>query len=80
MGVRIIQADGEGDSQGACLYCSTSMWAFGPIFEDRDQAEAFLQYLGHVDPRTLSDGDLETKYADFLVSLEEQEKAEQDEA
>ena len=64
MGVRILEGD------GACLYCSTSMWAFGPVFEDRDQAQAFLEFLGAVDARTLGDHELELKYGEFLATLE----------
>lgn len=74
MGVRIIQADGEGDSQGAVLYCSTTMWAFGPVFEDADEAEKFLDWLV-TDPRSLSDGEMETKYGEFLRAQEQ--KAEE---
>jgi hypothetical protein len=80
MGVRIIQGDGLGDSVYACLYCSTSMWAFGPLFEDRDEAELFLEWLG-VDPRGLTDRELEFKYSDFCNGKEkfiaEKEKAEE---
>jgi hypothetical protein len=49
MGVRILEGDGM-----AVLYCSTSMWAFGPIFEDGDQPQEFLEWLGKNDPRLWS--------------------------
>lgn len=48
MGVRIL-SDRENDR--ACLFCSTSEWAFGPTFGDafgrdaEERAEAFLRWL-----------------------------------
>lgn len=48
MSVRVLYDDAE---DSAVLYCSTSMWAFGPLFtgeDDRDgqtRAEAFLEWL-----------------------------------
>jgi hypothetical protein len=64
MGVRILQGDQASD--GAILYCSVSMWAFGPVFEDHDKAQAFLDWLGSVDPRSLTEKELEDKYSVFL--------------
>ena len=78
MGVRIMEGNREGDSQGACLYCSTTMWAFGPIFEDGDQALAFCDWL-ITDPRSLSDSQLERKYSEFLEYLEEKAKEDKTE-
>lgn len=74
MGVRIIQSDEEGDSHGAVLYCSVTDWAFGPIFEDRDEAESFLKWLDPTDARTLSDGEMENKVAEFREHVKEIEK------
>lgn len=69
MGVRIL-----GGEDGACLYDSVTMWAFGPIFEDHEQAESFLQWLpAGIDARTYSDKDLEAKHADFMQHLEDEE-------
>jgi hypothetical protein len=49
MGLRIIAGDGEGDSGTyAVLYCSTSMEALPWIFDDRDEAEAFVEKHGDV--------------------------------
>lgn len=48
MGVRILYA---ADEQTAVIYCSTTAWAFGPMFRDdherdgRERAEAFLRWL-----------------------------------
>lgn len=61
MGVRIIEGDGY-----AVLYCSTAMWAFGPVMEDRQEAKAFLGWLGK-DPRLVAERDLEYAYYSFSV-------------
>ena len=74
MGVRIIE--GREPWDGACLYCSTAMWAFGPIFENGEQAQAFLDWLGTIDPRLLRDDELTNKYSDFLTYLEERKGIE----
>lgn len=71
MGVRIIQ--GEDPWDGAVLYCSTSMWAFGPVFENKDAAMLFLDWLGLVDPRTLSDNELELKHIEWLTEKQNEE-------
>jgi len=63
MGVRILS---QGDK--ACMYCSTTEWAFGPVFESTDTDDAmdrihsFLEFLGQVDPRRLSDVGLQAQY------------------
>lgn len=58
MGVRLIEAhDGL-----TALYCSTSMTAFGPIFEDGEQAEDFLDWL-EIDARKLSPDALMDTYS-----------------
>ena len=36
-----LSMDG-GEYECAVLYCSTSDWSFGPIFENADEAESFL--------------------------------------
>lgn len=61
MGVCILESkDGK-----SCLFCSTSDWAFGPVMNSAEEAEAFLQFLPG-DPRTYKDADLESKYYDFV--------------
>lgn len=48
MGVRVLYA---AEDRNAVLYCSTTAWAFGPMFRDdaerdgRERAEAFLRWL-----------------------------------
>jgi hypothetical protein len=62
MGVRIIE---DKDTDMAVLYCSTSLWAFGPIFAGRDEAQEFLDWL-ESDPRRLSDRELDAKCGEFF--------------
>ncbi len=64
MGVRILvgNLDGTKDIDGACLYDSVTMTAFGPIFDDEEEVEAFLQAYERTcaaDLRVLSSGELE---------------------
>jgi len=46
VGVRILVGtlDGGNGREAAVLYCSTSEHCFGPIFEDHDEADAFLEW------------------------------------
>ena len=74
MGVRILKGEDY-----ACWYCSTSMWAFGPVFEDEFQADDFLQWI-EGDPRSYSDALLESKYVEFLEEKEAIEKQEKEDA
>ena len=60
MGVRILSGEYH-----SCLYCSTTDWAFGPLFDDDAEAEDFIEWLGNVDPRLLTDKELEQKVCDF---------------
>ena len=68
MAIRIIEG-----TDYAVLYCSTSMWAFGPVFEDADQAREFLAFVPG-DPRLLSDTTLEGYYSQFLAREKEEEE------
>lgn len=64
MSVRVLESR---DGKMAALYCSTTDWAFGPVFQSDEAAEdarAFLKFLG-CDPRTLSEKELETCYSDW---------------
>lgn len=86
MGVRIIHGQDE-----AVLYCSTTDWAFGPVFSDDgnhgavERAEAFLRWfhthgnvgpLHYDDPRQLTDSELESKYSEWRSQEEAQWTAE----
>ena len=71
MGVRLITGeDGE-----TVLYCSTTMWAFGPVFGDADTAEAFLDWMLPTDVRSLSDNVLTERYLTFLTTADERKAA-----
>lgn len=69
MGVSILR-DKDGKS---CLYCSTTMWAFGPIFGKEHDPDEFLEWLND-DPRRLTDKELESEYCDWIKSLEDIEE------
>lgn len=49
---------------GAALYCSTTDWAFGPLFESVEQAEAFLEWVPS-DPRRYPDYKLQGLKSEF---------------
>jgi len=64
MGVRIL----NDIDTGACLYESTSMKAFGPVFEDSEDAEAFLKlmYAPNQNPGLDTDAELNSKYSEYV--------------
>lgn len=66
MGCRILIGHEQGDDRDkAVLFCSTSMWAFGPVFESEEQAERFLKWCP-VDPRKYTKGELMPRWAEFI--------------
>ena len=66
MGCRILIGHEQGDDHDkAVLFCSTSMWAFGPVFESEEQAERFLKFCP-VDPRKYTNGELVMMWSEFL--------------
>lgn len=73
MGVRVLYANGA-----AALYCSTSEWAFGPLFLDDkghdgiERAEAFLTWLAPRDPRRFNDKQLLDLYHQWCNQEAEQ--------
>lgn len=71
MGVRIIDGD-----DGAVLYCSVTMWAFGPVFSGSIEAQEFLDWLGREDPRVFTDTELRGRYHDWLAEKEEEAQAD----
>jgi hypothetical protein len=77
MGVRII-----GDWQLSTMYCSTTEWAFGPVFSDDNDHDAderihsFLRFLGTIDPRTLTDRELSRKHTEWRAQEDAQWQAE----
>ena len=60
MSVRVIEApDGY-----KALYCSTSMWAFGPVLHPDEDPFEFLNWLAR-DAREYTDSELEKKYYEW---------------
>ena len=88
MGVRILHAQNRDSmSSNAVLFCSTTDWAFGPVFYDEEnhdayeRAEAFLEWLRengkvgpltYTDAREFTDSELEHKYSEWLKQEAEQ--------
>lgn len=77
MGCRILVERRDGR---AVLYCSTTQWAFGPLFRNEEQAERFLVWLRDTpnqfqtllglpksDPRSYPESVLETLYSKFRM-------------
>jgi hypothetical protein len=78
MGTRII----GGDNDGAAFYDSVTETAFGPIFEDEHEAEAFLIWLqeeNYPDPRIIDREELGVALEKFR-EVEEDEEEEEEEA
>jgi hypothetical protein len=88
MGVHTLRGDDQ-----ACMFCSTTDWAFGPVFSDdgnhsaEERIESFLRWfrtngsippLYYDDPRQLTDSELESKYSDWRAQEEAQWQAEED--
>lgn len=42
MGVRIIEGEYDGTASGAVMIDSVTEWAFGPIFDNSEEAELFI--------------------------------------
>lgn len=73
MGIRILSGTriNEGDgTTGAVLYCSTSGLAFGPLFTDDDEAEAFLDWCvpKYGDPRSMPPQEVADALVDWRQS------------
>lgn len=69
MGVRILvgKADGALCDNAAILYDSVSGWAFGPLFDDFEQADHFANWLP-VDARAYTDIRLAEMYSRWRES------------
>ncbi|MCJ2530721.1 MAG: hypothetical protein LN413_00165 [Candidatus Thermoplasmatota archaeon] len=61
MGVRILE---DRDTGEAVLYCSTTCWAFGPVFQSAEEAASFIDWDTD-DPRQYSSQGLESAYSRF---------------
>ncbi len=65
MGVRILVGREQGcENEQAVLFCSTTGWAFGPLFESETEAEEFLEWYRD-DPRMLTDEELADRVCEF---------------
>jgi hypothetical protein len=79
MGVRVLH---DVNHDMACMYSSSTDWAFGPIFYDEnghdaeERIEAFCRWLVR-DPRELSELELSGKYLEWRAQEEEQWKREE---
>lgn len=60
MGCRVL----DGGDDGAVLYDSTSMVAFGPVFRSAEHAEDFLEWLAY-DPRRLTMAELGERFGEW---------------
>ena len=63
MGCRILSGD-----DGAVMYCSTTGWCFGPVFDTAEAAEDFVKMLDDkgVDPRKLTLCELDKEHIRWL--------------
>jgi len=80
MGVHTLYDSEEGQ---AVMFCSTSGWAFGPVFKDEHAKEVpedcemldaralidiFLFWLQEKNPREMADTELEQHYSTFMTA------------
>ena len=64
------------DSSGEkCLYCTTTMYAFGPIFYEDDDVEDFLAWIPG-DPRKYSFKELDDKYYEWKKQRDKEDENE----
>jgi len=63
MGVHILANRAD---DAAALYDSVTMTAFGPVFGNEEQADAFLKYCAG-DPRSYDDSQLASEYSGFVM-------------
>lgn len=77
MSIEILEQNGR-----AVMICTTTDWAFGPVFDGKDEVLSFLQWLkanpqpdrmvtrllglNADDPRSYDDGELERLYLEWL--------------
>ena len=66
MSVKILEGTGEGESRGAVLFCSTTEWCFGPVFNSSQEAMDFLEFCPQ--PRLMSDKELLDAVGEFRSS------------
>jgi len=64
-----------GNHEMACMYCTTTDWAFGPVFcgtDADDRARWFLHWYqeAYGDPRRVEDSELESRYGEWLSKMD----------
>lgn len=64
MGVRILEGSYDSGETRACLVDATQEIVFGPLFESREQAEAFVEWLPE-DARSYNDFRLGQEFRSF---------------
>jgi hypothetical protein len=65
MGLRIIVGNEQGcHREHAVLFCSTSQWAFGPVFDSEEDADEFIKWLPR-DAREYTADELEHLYGSW---------------
>ncbi len=67
MPIQVLEGTGGPFLTSACLWDTVSDFAFGPMFQDADEATEFLGWLAPRDPRDIKDGELETLLGDYRV-------------
>ena len=68
MGVRIIEGLYDGTISGAVLLCSTTEWAFGPLFDNTQEASLFLDWCAenfNESVREMPDNLLKDRFGQF---------------
>ena len=77
MGVHVLYDE---KNHQACMYCSTSEWAFGPVVYSENGRERMHQFLEYIkekrgqDPREMQETQLEALYCDFRADYPEEEE------
>lgn len=66
MAVGIIEGVDNGGIRRAVLWCTVSDTAFGPLFKDREEAEAFLEWADDDPRRMKAEGRLEDAFLEFI--------------
>ena len=82
MGISILEGDYDGRGvTRAVMVCNTTDRAFGPLFDDHDEAQGFLDWheaQGYSDPRTVNDDELDNRYIRYRKLLEKGEDPNED--
>lgn len=60
MALLVIAGEYDGDTTGAVMICSTTMWAFGPVFDDPQEVDCFQDWWGDNFGETVREVDSET--------------------